>query len=86
MILYILYKPILSSYVSFGSRDVVWENRLTGRRIKIRESRSFGSSFTLNWTCNLSGKEMKQVLAREESESLLISLAITKKAYLGSNL
>lgn len=81
LILFIFYKPILSSYVSFGTRDVVWESRLTGRRILVRESVSFGTPFSVAWTCNLNSKEMKQVLEKKESEELLIDLEIRKKAF-----
>ena len=78
----IFYKPILSSYVSFGSRDVVWENKINGRRILIRETRSFDNPFTLGWTCNLNSEEMKQVLDNKESEELLMFIKSQKKAFI----
>ncbi len=73
-------KPIISSYVSFGTRDVVWECRC-GKRKLIREYRNFGDPFSMGWTCNLSKDEMTQVLEKRESQELLIILKISKMAY-----
>jgi hypothetical protein len=72
-------KPIVSSYVSFHTRDVVWECRC-GQRKLVRESRAFGSSFSLDWTCSLNTIEMTQVLEKKESKFLLVQLDIKKKA------
>ena len=71
-------KPIVSSYVSFHTRDVVWECRC-GKRKLVRETRAFGTSFSLGWTCNLSATEMTQVLEKKESDFLLVLLDIKKK-------
>jgi hypothetical protein len=73
-------KPIISDYVSFNTRDVVWECRC-GHRKLVREFRAYGSSFSLSWTVGLDKKEMEQVLNKTESESLLIFLDISKRAH-----
>lgn len=73
-------KPIISNYVSFSTRDVVWECRC-GHRKLVRESRAFSSPFSLSWTVGLNNKEMEQVLNKTESEQLLINLDISKRAH-----
>lgn len=72
--------PILSSYVSFSTRDVVWECRC-GHRKLTRESRAYSSPFSLSWTCKLSKSDMQKVLDRKESKTLLTLLDICKKSH-----
>ena len=73
-------EPIISDYVSFSTRDVVWQCRC-GHRKLVRESRAFGSPFSLSWTVGLDKKEMEQVLSGTESKELLIILDISKRAH-----
>ncbi len=56
-----LWTPIASSYVSFSTRDIVYESNCGDRRL-MRVTRPFGSPFPI---------EPKWILSREEIQDIL---------------
>lgn len=55
------YKPILSRYISFGTRQILYESR-TGRRKLVMVRRSFDEPFPIETTLFLTYKEMHNAL------------------------
>jgi hypothetical protein len=55
------YKPILSRYISFGSRDILYESR-TGHRKIVRVYRDFDEPFPIETTHSLTHKDMQEAL------------------------
>jgi len=78
-------KPIISSYVDFNSRNIIYED-IFGRRSLKLVVRSYGVPFPLEWTCKLNNKEIKQILEKKESEELMVYLKISKESFVKTNL
>ena len=58
-------KPIASSYVSFNSRDIVYECRCGERKI-IREYRDFSDPFPIETSINMTRSELQKIAYRKE--------------------
>jgi hypothetical protein len=72
-------KPIYSRYVSFNSRDIIYE-LANGKRVVRRVSREFGDAFPIP-TANIlnDSKVVKEILEDNLSEFSKIQLAISYK-------
>jgi hypothetical protein len=55
-------KPIASRYVSFHTRDIVFECKCGKRRVN-RVRRAFSSPFPIETTLGITNKEFTQILA-----------------------
>ena len=78
-------KPIISSYVDFNSRNIIYED-IFGRRSLKLVVRSYGVPFPLEWTCKLNNNEIKQILEKKESEELMVYLKISNESFVKTNL
>lgn len=55
------YKPILSRYISFGTREILYESK-AGKRKLIMVHRGFSEPFPIETTNFLTYKEMQEAL------------------------
>jgi hypothetical protein len=56
------WKPIISMYVSFNVRDIIYECSYTKERKCVRERRNYGDAFTIPTTNFIDYKTFKEVL------------------------
>jgi hypothetical protein len=56
------WQPIISRYIGFNTRDIIYECSLTGERKSVRTFRSFGSAFPIPTTMNIDGYEYDIIL------------------------
>jgi hypothetical protein len=54
-------KPIVSEYVSFHTRNIIFECRCGKRELR-KESRAFGDAFSIETTHFITHKEMNEIL------------------------
>jgi hypothetical protein len=59
--LHIYSKPVLSRYISFNQRDILYECRC-GKKICKRVQRNYGSAFPIETTICLTKREFDEVL------------------------
>lgn len=57
---HLYYKPIVSRYISFNTRDIVYECSC-GKREIIRVYRFFGESFPIQTTHHITHKELQEI-------------------------
>lgn len=56
------WRPLVSKYVSFSARDIIWECRVTGERKVEREYRNFSTPFSISTTLFITYKEFEEIL------------------------
>lgn len=56
------WKPIISQYVSFGTRDIIYECEWTKQKKVIRVRRNFGDGFPIPTTMLIDNKTFNAIL------------------------
>ncbi len=77
--IHIYSKPIVSQYISFSTREIIFECRC-GCRVAKMISKPFGVSFPIN-TNSLNSKEFNEVLNGIESKHTKITIEIDKQVW-----
>lgn len=75
--IHIHINPIVSRYISFNTRDIIYECRC-GDRCKRRVYRAYGDAFPI-FTGSLNSKQFNEVLNNEESETTKVMMEIDER-------
>jgi len=72
------YKPIVSRYISFGARDIIYECRCGKREVR-RVRRNFGDEFPIITATLLSKDDFDAILGGEDYEYVNEHIVFLKK-------